>query len=57
MVERKHREKKREDTAPLPSVPHYDFTVSAEGVGVCRDESGDGWGDVCNTGKGKLSAG
>ena len=59
MVERKHREKKREDTAPLPSVPHCDFTVSAEGVGVCRDESGGGvgCGDVCNTGKGKLSAG
>jgi len=44
MVERKHREKKREDTAPLPSVPHCDFTVSAEGVGVCRDESGGGVG-------------
>ena len=44
MVERKHREKKREETAALPSVPHCDFTVPAEGVGVCRDESGGGVG-------------
>ena len=44
MVERKHREKKREETAARPSVPHCDFTVPAEGVGVCRDESGGGVG-------------
>ena len=59
MMERKHREKKGEDTAPLPSVPHCDVTIPAGGVGVCRDECGRGvgWGEVCNTGKGKLNAG
>ena len=44
MIERKQREKKREDTAPLPSVPHCDVTIPAGGVGVCRDESGGGVG-------------
>lgn len=34
-------EKKRRDSSP-PISSHCDFPVPAEGVGVCRDESGGG---------------